>query len=154
MNIYQRMEELNIQLPSPPPKGGVYAPVRHFAGCLVYVSGCGPVLDTSVTGRLGENMTVEEGQLHARNCVLNILAALQADLGDLRRVKGVVKLLTMVQSTPDFHDQPAVANGGSQLLVDLFGPQEGLASRSAIGVCALPGNIPVETEAIFELAED
>lgn len=154
MDIYQRMEELGIRLPPPPKKGGVYAPVRHFAGNLVYISGCGPVLNDPVEGRLGENMTVEEGQSHARGCVLNLLAALQADLGDLRRVKGVVKLLTMVQSTPDFHDQPAVANGGSQLLVDLFGPEAGLASRSAIGVCALPGNIPVETEALFELTED
>lgn len=154
MDIYERIKALGIQLPPAPKKGGVYSPVRHFGEKLVYVSGCGPVVDRPVTGRLGDTLDVAAGQIYARACMLNVLAALEADLGDLRRVKSAVKLLTFVQSTPDFHDQPAVANGGSQLLADLLGPDAGLPARSAVGVCALPGGIPVETEAMFEITAE
>ena len=96
-------------------------------------------------------MTVEQGQVYARSCMLNVLAALEKEIGDLRRVKNVVKITTFVQSADTFHDQPAVANGGTRLLMDLFGETVGLPSRSAIGVNALPGDIPVETEALFEV---
>ena len=124
---------------------------KKFGGNLFYVSGCGPVIDGPVTGRLGKEVTVEQGQVYARACMLNVLAALEKAVGDLRRVKSAVKITTFVQSADDFHEQPAVANGGTQLLLELWGEEAGLPSRSAIGVNALPGNIPVETEALFEV---
>jgi enamine deaminase RidA (YjgF/YER057c/UK114 family) len=82
---------------------------------------------------------------------LNVLAVLEANIGDLNKVKNCVKILTFVSSADNFFDQPAVANGGSELLIKIFGPEAGAPTRSAIGVNALPGNIPVETEALFEI---
>ena len=151
MNVYEKMKQLQIELPAPPKKGGVYTPAKRFGPGLVYISGCGPVIGNPVTGKLGAQFTVEEGLIHARNCMLNVLAVLQAEIGDLNKVKNAVKILTLVAGTDNFYDRPAVANGGSQLLVDLFGETIGTAARSAIGVNALPGNIPVETEALFEI---
>lgn len=148
MNIYAKMKELGITLPNPPAKGGLYTPAKEFSDGLVYVSGCGPAIDGPITGKLGRDFTVEEGEVFARNCMLNALAVLQAQIGDLNRVKGAVKILTFVASTDDFTMQPAVANGGSQVIIDLFGEA---AARSAIGVNVLPGNMPVETEVLFEL---
>lgn len=150
MDLYEKMKELGVQLPPAPAKGGLYAPCKQFGGSLYYVSGCGPVVDGPVTGRLGAEVTVEQGQAYARACMLNVLAVLEQAVGDLRRVKNVVKITTFVQSADSFHDQPAVANGGTQLLRELWG-DAGLPARSAIGVNALPGGIPVETEALFEL---
>lgn len=151
MDVYAKMKELGICLPAAPARGGLYTSCQQFADTLYYVSGCGPVLDTPVTGTLGLDVTVEQGQVYARSCMLNVLAALEKEIGDLRRVKNVVKITTFVQSADTFHDQPAVANGGTRLLMDLFGETVGLPSRSAIGVNALPGDIPVETEALFEV---
>ena len=150
MDIYEKMKELGVELPAAPAKGGLYSSCKKFGGNLFYVSGCGPVIDGPVTGRLGKEVTVEQGQVYARACMLNVLAALEKAVGDLRRVKSAVKITTFVQSADDFHEQPAVANGGTQLLLELWGEEAGLPSRSAIGVNALPGNIPVETEALFE----
>ena len=145
MDIYEKMKELGVELPAAPAKGGLYSSCKKFGGNLFYVSGCGPVIDGPVTGRLGKEVTVEQGQVYARACMLNVLAALEKAVGDLRRVKSAVKITTFVQSADDFHEQPAVANGGTQLLLELWGEEAGLPSRSAIGVNALPGNIPVET---------
>ena len=150
MNVYSKMKEMNITLPKAPAKGGIYSPAKTFGKNLVYISGCGPIIDKPVTGKLGEEFQVEDGQKFSRDCMLNVLAVLEAKIGDLNKVKSVVKILTFVAGTSDFAAQPAVANGGSQLLVDLFGEEAGAPSRSAIGVNSLPGNIPVETEAIFE----
>ena len=152
MDIYEKLKELNITLPAAPAKGGIYSPCKEFGKNLVYVSGCGPVIgDQAVVGKLGSEFTLEEGQVHARNAMLNVLAVLDANVG-LNNVKGAVKILTFVASADDFCAQPGVANGGSQLLADLFGA-ENVPARSAIGVNVLPGNIPVETEAIFEIKE-
>ena len=151
MDIYEKMKELGVELPAAPAKGGLYSSCKKFGGNLFYVSGCGPVIDGPVTGRLGKEVTVEQGQVYARACMLNVLAALEKAVGDLRRVKSAVKITTFVQSADDFHEQPAVANGGTQLLLELWGEEAGLPSRSAIGVNALPGHIPVETEALFEV---
>jgi enamine deaminase RidA (YjgF/YER057c/UK114 family) len=151
MDIYEKMKELGITLPTAPVKGGVYAQVKRFGNGLLYVSGCGPATKIPVQGKLGQEFDIAEGQRYARDCMLNILAILEAHVGDLRRIKNCVKILTIVAGTSDFYDQPAVANGGSQLLVDIFGFDKGEPSRSAIGVNALPGNIPVETEALFEI---
>ena len=144
MDIYEKMKELGVELPAAPAKGGLYSSCKKFGGNLFYVSGCGPVIDGPVTGRLGKEVTVEQGQVYARACMLNVLAALEKAVGDLRRVKSAVKITTFVQSADDFHEQPAVANGGTQLLLELWGEEAGLPSRSAIGENALPGNIPVD----------
>ncbi|GHV17103.1 hypothetical protein FACS189493_4110 [Spirochaetia bacterium] len=153
MDVYEQLKERNIALPKPPPKGGVYSQAKQFGKGLVYVSGCGPIVDKPIKGKLGKDFDITAGQELARACMLNVLAVLEANIADLRKVKNCVKILTMVSGTDDFFDQPAVANGGSQLLVDIFGAEKGAPARSAIGVNALPGNIPVETEALFEIEE-
>ena len=152
MDVYEKMKELGVTLPKAPAKGGVYSPLKKFGQGLVYVSGCGPNITEPVKGKLGREFNVAQGQEYARNCMLNVLAVLEANIGDLRKVKNCVKVLTLVACADDFYDQPAVANGGTQLLVDLFGQETGAPSRSAIGVNALPNNFPVETEALFEIA--
>ena len=153
MDIYSKLKEMNLTLPKAPAKGGVYSPAKKFGEHLIYISGCGPVIDSPIAGKLGKEFQVENGQEFSKNCMLNVLAVLQNQIGDLNKVKNVVKILTFVAGTEDFSEQPAVANGGSQLLVDLFGAEIGAPSRSAIGVNSLPGNIPVETEAIFEVED-
>lgn len=152
MDVYEKIKELGLELPQPPAKGGYYTPAKMFAGNLVYISGCGPVLDQPVKGKMGSDFDMDEGMIYARNCMLNVLAVLEASIGDLNKVKSVVKVLAFVASANDFYDQPAVANGATLLLMELFGSETGLPTRSAIGVNVLPGNIPVEIEAIFELA--
>lgn len=151
MNINETMKALHIELPSAPPKGGVYTPCMRFGqnGSLCYISGCGPNIGAdAVCGKLGAEFSVKEGQEYARRCMLNVLAVLQAEIGDLNKVKKAVKILAFVAGTDTFYEQPSVANGASELLMDLFGH---VPSRSAIGTNALPGNIPVEIEAIFEV---
>lgn len=106
MDIYEKMKELGVELPAAPAKGGLYSSCKKFGGNLFYVSGCGPVIDGPVTGRLGKEVTVEQGQVYARACMLNVLAALEKAVGDLRRVKSAVKITTFVQSADDFHEQP------------------------------------------------
>ena len=152
MDVYERIKELGITLPKAPAKGGVYAPVKQFGAGFAYVSGCGPSITEPIKGKLGKDFTIAQGQEYARNCMLNVLAVLEANIGDLRKIKNCVKILTLVAGTEDFYDQPAVANGGSQLLIDIFGPEIGTPSRSAIGVNALPFNMPVETEGLFEIS--
>ncbi|QHQ62943.1 RidA family protein [Anaerocolumna sedimenticola] len=152
-DIYVKLKELGLELPKAPAKGGVYSSSKGFGNNLVYISGCGPVMDTPVTGKVGKEFNKDEAKEFAKNSMLNVLAVLQAQIGDLNKVKQAVKILVFVASTDEFYEQPYVANGGSQLLVDLFGEDAGAPSRSAIGVNVLPGNIPVEIEAIFEIKE-
>lgn len=150
--IEEKLTEMGLKLPVPPPKGGVYAPAKLFGGKLVYVSGCGPVVDeTLITGKCGEEVSLEQGAQYARNCMLNVLAVLKREIGDLDLVKSAVKVTCFVASANDFYSQPQVANGGTQLLVDLYGQEIGAPSRSAVGMNVLPGNIPVEIEALFEI---
>ena len=151
MDVYAKMKEMGIALPTPTAKGGLYTPVVEFGDHLLYCSGCGPQLEgTSVEGKLGRDLTVEQGQEAARRCMLNLLANLDAKLGDLNRIKRFVKVLAFVNSADDFAQQPQVVNGGSQLLMDLFGEERGLPARTAIGVNATPGNIAVEIELLAE----
>ena len=153
MNIEKKLTELGLTLPPPPPRGGLYKSCKQFGTNLAYVSGCGCSIEASVAGKLGIDFTLEEGQEHAKNCMLNVLSVLKAEIGDLDRVKSCVKILVFVASANDFYSQPAVANGATKLLGDLFGEEIGIPSRSAIGVNVLPGNLPVEIEAMFELYE-
>lgn len=150
-DVYAKLKELGLKLPKAPEKGGVYSPAKPFNGNLVYISGCGPVIDSPIIGKVGKEFTKEEAKEFSRNSMLNVLSVLEAQIGDLNKVKQAVKILVFVASADEFYDQPFVANGGSQLLVDLFGEEAGAPSRSAIGVNVLPGNIPVEIEAIFEI---
>jgi len=152
MSTYAKLKELGIELPPPPPLGGLYKPVKKV-GNLLYVSGQGPTLHgiPQVSGKVGAERTLEDGQRAARLCVLNALSVLHQYLGDLNKIKSIVKLLVFVQSAPGFNRQPEVANGASQLLVDIFGEERGLGARSAIGANELPGDISVEIEFIFEI---
>lgn len=151
MSATENLKKLNITLPPAPAKGGVYEPCKVFADKLLYVSGCGCIIDNQpAAGKLGQDYTLEQGQEFARRSMLNVLSVVQAKLGSLDRVKNVVKILVFVASADDFYMQPQVANGASQLLIDVFGPEIGTPTRSAVGMNVLPGNLPVEIEAIFE----
>jgi enamine deaminase RidA (YjgF/YER057c/UK114 family) len=121
-------------------------------GNLLFVSGHGPYNDgkSILSGKLGKELTVEEGYKTARNVALNCLASVKGTLGDLNKVKRVVKLLGMVNCTEDFRDQPKVINGASDLLVEVFG-DAGRHARSAVGMQSLPNGIPVEIEMILEV---
>ena len=154
-NLEKALEKYNLRMPNPPARGGVYEPVKEFAGNLLYLSGCVPSFngETKFTGRLGAGVTIEEGQEAARYCVLNCLANLKMKIGDLGKVKRFVKMICFVAGTENFFDHPKVANGGSQLLVDIFGEEKGCCARSAVGVSALPGNVPVEVELLVELED-
>jgi len=151
MDIYARLKELNLTLPDPPPAGGIYKPVKQTGNCL-YVSGQGPTKSgvPVITGKAGAERTVEEAQEAARMCVLNGLSVLHNYLGDLNKIKGIVKILAFVQSAPGFNLQPKVVDGASALLRDIWG-EAGVGARSAIGVNELPGNITVEIEFVFEV---
>ena len=147
----KRVEELNLQLPPAPPPAGVYRPILVVDNFL-YVSGQGPVnLDGSLMiGRAGDNLDADQAKLAARQVGLTMLSTIITHFGSLDRIKRVVKVLGMVNSTPDFGKQPYVVNGFSELMADVFGKENGIGVRSAVGMM-LPGNIPVEGEAMFEL---
>ena len=120
---------------------------------LAYVSGHGPVCadGSLIRGRVGSDLTLEQGHAAARQVGLAILATLRSQFGTLDAVKRVIKVLGMVNSAPDFLDHPKVINGCSELFAEIWGPENGIGARSAIGMGPLPGNIPVEIEVIFEL---
>lgn len=152
-DVYEVLKEKGIVLPEPPAKGGVYTPVQEFGDKLLYCSGCGPDLGNgnTVIGKLGKDLTVEQGQKAAYNCMLNLLANLNAKTGDLNKIKRFVKVLAFVNSADDFVMQPQVVNGGSNLIAELFGEEAGLPARSAIGTNTLPGGVACEIEVLVEL---
>lgn len=145
------MKDLNLQLPPAPPPAGVYRPVL-VVGNFLYVSGQGPVnLDGSLmTGRAGDDLDEEQAKLAARQVGLTMLSTITTHFGSLDKIKRMVKVLGMVNCTPDFGQHPYVINGFSELMADVFGKENGIGARSAVGMM-LPGNITVEIEAIFEL---
>ena len=148
----ERLEQMGITLPELQASVASLVPAVR-TGDLLFLSGSGPASgsDGKVTlGKLGRELNVELGYESARLVGLNLIARLKAELGDLGRVKRVVKLLCMVNSVPDFTEQPAVANGCSDLLVEVFG-ERGRHARSAVGMSSLPSNIPVEIEMIVEV---
>ena len=153
MNPEAQLTALGLTLPPPPPRGGVYKPVV-IVGNVAYVSGHGPYRgpDDYICGRVGADMSLEEGKAAARQVGLAMLATLKKELGSLDRVKRVVKLLGMVNSTPDFGEHPKVINGCSELFGQVWGEENGIGARSAVGMGSLPGNIAVEIEGIFEVA--
>ncbi len=147
-----KLTELKLELPPAPEPKGLYKPLIT-AGNLVYTSGHLPVEASGklVTGRLGADLDVPSGYTAARLAGLGILASLRKQFGSLDRIRRVVKVLGAVNCTPEFTQQPAVINGCSELFADIFGPECGIAARSAIGTGALPLGASVEIEAIFEL---
>ena len=152
MSAEARIHELRLELPPAPKPLAVYRPLVVL-GNVAYVSGHGPVrADGSlIVGRVGETMDLDGGRAAARQVGLAILATIRSELGSLDRVARVIKLLGMVNCTPDFPDHPKVINGCSELFADVFGRDRGIGARSAVGMGSLPGQIAVEIEAIFEL---
>lgn len=152
MSAEAKLQELKLELPPAPKPAGVYKPVVVI-GNVAYVSGHGPLKPdgTMMTGRVGAEVDLQGGYDAARQTGLAILATLRNGLGSLDRVKRVIKTLGMVNSTHDFHQHPAVINGYSELMAQVFGPDHGVGARSAVGMGSLPGNISVEIEAIFEV---
>lgn len=148
-----RLKELQIELPQPAKSLGVYRPVIVVGG-LAYLSGHGPVHadGTATCGRLGADLDKAAGYQAARQTGLNVLATLRGNFGNLDVVRRLVKTTGFVHATADFKDHPAVINGFSELMRDVFGPEDGVAARSAMGVASLPAGWAVEIEAIFELA--
>ena len=151
MTAEQRLEELNIQLPDAPQPVAIYRPAVQV-GNLLFVSGHGPnrADGTQITGKVGVDLTAEEAKEAARVTGLCILSTVRNTLGSLDRVVRVVKVLGMVNATSDFGEQPQVINGFSELMMEVFG-DPGKGARSAVGMGSLPGNIPVEVEAIFKV---
>ena len=151
--IEQRLIDTGIELPEAAAPAANYVPAVR-SGTMLYVSGQVPVWNGSLrhVGKLGAEISVEEGQTCARLCGLNIISQARAALGDLDRVARVVKLVAFVNSTPDFGDQPKVVNGASDLMAEIFG-DKGKHARSAVGVAALPFGVAVEIEAILEVTD-
>ena len=149
MNVEQKLEEMGLELPPPSRPMGQYVPAVR-AGNLVFLSGHGPSGAARRTlGKVGRDLTVEQGYEAAKSVALALLASLKGEIGDLDRVRRVVKVLGMVNCTEDFYQQPAVINGASDLLRDVFG-EHGRHARSAIGVAALPLGSPVEVELVAQ----
>jgi enamine deaminase RidA (YjgF/YER057c/UK114 family) len=148
-----RVQELHLTLPTPPKPMAKYK-TAVLAGNMLYVSGHGPAkvdAKSPVAGRVGADLTPEQGKEAAKLVGLNILATVQSTLGSLNKVKRLVKTLGMVNCTADFREQPQVINGFSDLMAEIFGEDAGVGARSAVGMGSLPSNIPVEIECIFEV---
>jgi enamine deaminase RidA (YjgF/YER057c/UK114 family) len=152
MSAEQQLIQLGLTLPPAPSPAGVYKPC-YADGKYLYVSGHGPNREdkTSITGKVGRDLDLEEGKLAARQVGLTILATIKAYTGSLDKVKRVIKLLGMVNCPPDFEKHPYVINGCSELFKQIWGDDNGVGVRSAVGMGSLPGNIAVEIEALFEL---
>jgi len=147
-----RIQELHLTLPSAPKPVAKYK-TAVLVGNILYVSGHGPLKADGkmIQGRVGADMTLEQGKEAARVVGLAILSTVRHTIGSLDKVKRLVKTLGMVNSTAEFRDHPQVINGFSELMADVFGDEAGVGARSAVGMGSLPGNIAVEVECIFEV---
>jgi enamine deaminase RidA (YjgF/YER057c/UK114 family) len=152
MSPERKLQELHLKLPPAPKAMAVYKPVV-IVGTLAYLSGHGPLKEDEkyILGTVGRELNLEDGYRAARQTGLAILSTLRAGVGSLDRVKRLIKTLGLVNCTSDFKDQPKVINGFSDLMVEVFGPDLGIGARSAVGAVALPNNMAVEIECIFEL---
>lgn len=150
-DIELKIKELGLVLPPAPKPLGVYKPVLVI-GKFLYVSGQGPILPdgSMLKGKVGGDLDLAAGKVAARQVGLTMLSTIKTHYGELNNIKRIVKTLGMVNSTPDFEGHPAVINGFSELMAEVFGQENGIGVRSAIGAM-LPGNIAVEIEAMFEL---
>ncbi len=152
MSAEQNLAKLGLTLPPAPAPAGVYKPCLAD-GKYLYVSGHGPVKDdkTLMTGKVGKDVDIEEGKLAARQVGLTILSTIKSSMGSLDKVKRVIKVLGMVNAVPEFDKHPYVINGCSELFAKIWGEENGVGVRSAVGMGSLPNNIPVEIEVLFEL---
>ncbi|MGV8880399.1 MAG: RidA family protein [Sphingobacteriaceae bacterium] len=148
----QNFSKLGLTLPPAPTPLGVYKPFL-IDGKYLYISGHGPVQENKslIIGRIGELLNQEEGKLAAQQVGLTILATIKTHIGSLDKVKRVIKVLGMVNCVPHFEKHPYIINGCSELFARIWGPENGVGVRSAVGMGSLPDNIPVEIEALFEL---
>jgi enamine deaminase RidA (YjgF/YER057c/UK114 family) len=148
----QQFEKLGLKLPPAPTQKGVYKPFL-IVGNFAYVSGHGTTKEDGslIIGRIGKDLTIDEGKLAARQVGLAILATLKQNLGSFNKIKRVIKVLGMVNCTSEFERHPFVINGCSELFAAVWGEENGIGVRSAVGMGSLPDNIPVEIEALFEL---
>lgn len=153
-NADEQFERLGLNLPPAPMPKGVYKPCL-IDGKYLYLSGHGPVQDDKslIIGRIGRELTQEEGKLAARQVGLTMLSTIKTNIGSLNKVKRVIKVLGMVNCTPEFEYHPYIINGCSELFAQVWGEDNGVGVRSAVGFGSLPDNIPVEIEALFELYE-
>ncbi|MBX2953594.1 MAG: RidA family protein [Leadbetterella sp.] len=151
-NADEQFEKLGLTLPPAPAPKGVYKPCLTD-GKYLYLSGHGPVQDDAslIIGRIGREMDAEEGKLAARQVGLTMLSTIKTNLGSLNKIKRVIKVLGMVNCTPEFERHPFIINGCSELFASVWGEENGIGVRSAVGFGSLPDNIPVEIEALFEL---
>jgi enamine deaminase RidA (YjgF/YER057c/UK114 family) len=149
----KKLKDLKIELLKPTPPIGTYVKAVRV-GNLIFLSGHGPTKTdgTMMTGKVGKDATLEQGYMAARQTAIAILSTLKAEIGDLNKVKRVVKVLGMVNCTDDFADHPKVMNGFSDLIVSLYA-EKGLHARSSVGVNSLPGNMMVEIEMVVEVSE-
>ncbi|SFD13317.1 Enamine deaminase RidA, house cleaning of reactive enamine intermediates, YjgF/YER057c/UK114 family [Chitinophaga sp. CF118] len=152
MSATENFKALGLSLPPAPSPLGVYKPCL-VDGKYLYLSGHGPVQDDKslIIGRIGTDLDIEQGKLAARQVGLTMLSTIVANLGSLDKIKRVIKVLGMVNCTPDFGRHPYVINGCSELFAKIWGEENGIGVRSAVGMGSLPDNIPVEVEALFEL---
>ncbi|HLW19458.1 MAG TPA: RidA family protein [Cyclobacteriaceae bacterium] len=148
----ERFSNLGLSLPPAPAPKGVYKPFL-LDGKYLYLSGHGPVQDDEklMIGRIGKDIDIEEGKIAARQVGLTMLSTIKTNLGSLNKVKRVIKVLGMVNCTSEFEQHPYVINGCSELFAQVWGEENGVGVRSAVGFGSLPDNIPVEIEALFEL---
>jgi enamine deaminase RidA (YjgF/YER057c/UK114 family) len=152
MSVEQKLSELNFSLPVLPTSKGIYKRCLEV-GNLLYVSGHVSVNSdgSSITGKVGKDLSDDEGKAAARQCGLAILSSIKDHFGNLDRIKRVIKIMGMVNSTAEYANHPIVINGCSELYVQLWGDDNGKGVRSAVGMGSLPGNLAVEIEAVFEL---
>ncbi len=155
--IEARLQALGLSLPelAPPPGGRITMRSARRHGQLLYLSGNGPMLNgkPAYQGKLGTNVSIEQGYAAAQLTGLNLLAVIRAELGDLDRVALFIKSIGFINSAPGFHQQPLVLNGFSDLILELYGEERGLHARSAVGMAELPWDIPVEIETIVAIAD-
>jgi len=152
MSAEQRVKELGLELPPAPKPIGTYVG-GVLVGELLFMSGCGPrrADGSAITGKVGAELTTEQGYQAARVVGLNMLANIRSVLGSLDRIERVVKVLGMVNCPPDFNEMPKVINGFSDLFVEVLGPERGRGARSAVGMVALPNQIAVEVEMVLQV---
>jgi len=155
MDIYENIKSAGVELLKVQDPSGPYSFGVPFGDNLLYTSGSNCRKDgvPIFTGKVGKDVTLEEAQRCAEQCIINMLSNLHATFGNLNRIKRVVKILGFVACTEEFYEQPKVLNSASELLIRIFG-ENGKAARSAVGAPALPGNIPVEIEILFELKNE
>lgn len=152
--IEQRLKEMGIVLPEPPKPAAAYIPAKRFCGNLLYISGqdCRKDGKLIYEGKVGSDLTIEQGYEASKQAMINTLAVIKGEIGDLDKVKNIVKLLGFVNSAEGFVEQPYVINGASEFLEEVFG-EPGKHARSALAMNELPFNTPVEIETIVELTE-